>query len=152
MRCTHTRPKCVKMATFSSKCCQNGDLFVKNASTWRPFRSKWVKIETVSSKMHQNGDCSAQHASKLRLCRPKCIKFVTCSSQLRQNCNFCVQNGSKWWLWCPKCENVEKPLVLIVFLKVPREAWERQPAKRPARKGGLGGGRGRINPPPCGLV
>ena len=52
----------------------------------------------------------------------------------------------------PKSENVEKSLVLQAFLKgsrVPGGFWENEQLAENWRPGG---GRGRVNPPPCGLV
>ena len=52
----------------------------------------------------------------------------------------------------PKTENVEKPLVLPLLFEgsgLPRGDSENEQLSGPDR---LGGGRGRVNPPPCGLV
>ena len=52
----------------------------------------------------------------------------------------------------PKRENVEKPQVFVCFFEGqsghedPREEFQLSSPDR------LGGGRGRVNPPPCGLV
>ena len=51
----------------------------------------------------------------------------------------------------PKNENVENLLVFNAFLKGPRGALGPQPGLRPSEPDRLGGGRGRVNPPPRSL-
>ena len=52
----------------------------------------------------------------------------------------------------PKSENVEKALGFKAFLKGSRRACARQPCQESGESDRPGGGRGRVNPPPCGLV
>ena len=52
----------------------------------------------------------------------------------------------------PKIENVEKPLVLPLLFEGSKEPRGIQECKVSLGKSRLGGGRGRVNPPPCGLV
>ncbi len=52
----------------------------------------------------------------------------------------------------PRSENVEKVLVLKAFLKGSRVARGDSENEQPSELDRLGGGRGRVNPPPCGLV
>ena len=52
----------------------------------------------------------------------------------------------------PKSENVEKVLVLKAFLKGSRVARGDSENEQPSEPERLGGGRGRVNPAPCGLV
>ena len=52
----------------------------------------------------------------------------------------------------PKSGNVGFSLVLIVFFEGSRGPRARQGKFAIIRAGPLGGGRGRVNPPPCGLV
>ena len=52
----------------------------------------------------------------------------------------------------PKSENVEISSVLNAFLKWSRGARVIQMNEHPRSPDRLGGGRGRVNPPPCGLV
>ena len=52
----------------------------------------------------------------------------------------------------PKTENVEKVWVLPLLFEGSRAAGGRQPNERGSGPDRLGGGRGRVNPPPCGLV
>ena len=52
----------------------------------------------------------------------------------------------------PKIENVEKSLVLPLLFEGSREPKGRQEYEKIGEKCRLGGGRGRVNPPPCGLV
>ena len=52
----------------------------------------------------------------------------------------------------PKSENVEKPMVFVCFFEGQsgdEESTEELQLSSPDRQGG---GRGRVNPPPCGLV
>ena len=48
----------------------------------------------------------------------------------------------------PKSENVDFSLVFQAFLKGPKERRVRQPYEQPSEPERLGGGRGRVNPPP----
>ena len=52
----------------------------------------------------------------------------------------------------PKSENLEKVVVFKAFLKGSRGPRGHQDGFRPSEPDRLGGGRGRVNPPPCGLV
>ena len=52
----------------------------------------------------------------------------------------------------PKSGDVEKVLVFKGFFEGSREPWGRQPGEQPSEPEWLGGGRRRVNPPPCGLV
>ena len=52
----------------------------------------------------------------------------------------------------PKSENVEKSVVLPLLFEGSRAAWLRQPNEKPSEPDRLGGGRGRVNPPPRRLV
>ena len=52
----------------------------------------------------------------------------------------------------PKSENVEKTLVFICFFEGSRGPRGRQSREHVAGPRGLGGGRGRVNPPPRRLV
>ena len=52
----------------------------------------------------------------------------------------------------PKSENVEKVLVLPLLFEGPRERKAFQECQQVAEKDRQGGGRGRVNLPPCGLV
>ena len=52
----------------------------------------------------------------------------------------------------PKSENVEKALVLLLLFEGSRGPRGRQSREQLSGPRGLGGGRGRVNPPPCGLV
>ena len=52
----------------------------------------------------------------------------------------------------PKSENVEKALVLLLFFEGSRWPKVFSENEQTAEKYRLGGGRGRVNPPPCGLV
>ena len=52
----------------------------------------------------------------------------------------------------PKIENVEKPLVLPLLFEGSKAAKARQEDEMYSEPCRLGGGRGRVNPPPCGLV
>ena len=52
----------------------------------------------------------------------------------------------------PKSGNVGFSLVLIVFFEGSRGPRVRQGREQPSEPDRLGGGRGRVNPPPCGLV
>ena len=52
----------------------------------------------------------------------------------------------------PKSENVEKPVVLLLFVGGSRWPGAFSENEKPAGKWRLGGGRRRVNPPPCGLV
>ena len=51
-----------------------------------------------------------------------------------------------------KSENVENPQVFVCFLEGSRGPRGRQGKFAIFRAGPLGGVRGRVNPPPCGLV
>ena len=51
-----------------------------------------------------------------------------------------------------KSGNVEKVLVFNAFLKGSRGALVPQPGEQPSEPDRLGGGRGRVNPPPRRLV
>ena len=52
----------------------------------------------------------------------------------------------------PKSGNVEKPLVFKGFFEGSRAARTPQEEERNCEPDRLGGGRGRVNLPPCGLV
>ena len=52
----------------------------------------------------------------------------------------------------PKIENVGFSLVLPLLFEGSRGARGRQENERLSEPDPLGGGRGRVNPPPCGLV
>ena len=52
----------------------------------------------------------------------------------------------------PKSENVEKPLVLPLLFEGSRAARLPQENEKLIEPDRLGGGRGRVNPPPCGLA
>ena len=52
----------------------------------------------------------------------------------------------------PKSGNVEKPLVVVCFFEVSRATWGRQRGEQRSEPDRLGGGRGRVNPPPRRLV
>ena len=52
----------------------------------------------------------------------------------------------------PKSENVENTLVLPLLFEGSRVGGGRQPNEQPSEPDRLGGGRGRVNPPPRRLV
>ena len=52
----------------------------------------------------------------------------------------------------PKIENVGFSLVLPILFEGSRGAGARPPNEQTSEPDRLGGGRGRVNPPPCGLV
>ena len=51
-----------------------------------------------------------------------------------------------------KIENVEKPLVLPLLFEGQRSDGYSREVLQGSEPDRLGGGRGRVNPPPCGLV
>ena len=108
-------------------------------------------------------NCLVQNAS---------YRFLELCFLLKQGAQFC-KNREKVWPEIEKCtlktldgefdaymcgpggaqsENVEKPLVLLLFFEGSREAWLNSPREKASEPDPQGGGRGRVNPPPCGLV
>ena len=64
----------------------------------------------------------------------------------------CKCDGYMCRLGGAKSENVEKPRVFVCFFEGSRTARLIQEDKRPSGREQQGGGRGRVNPSPCGLV
>ena len=52
----------------------------------------------------------------------------------------------------PKSENVEKPMVFVYLFEGQSGDEDSKEELQRSEPDRLGGGRGRVNPPPCGLV